>query len=159
MKRIVSVVCLLLVLSVFNTISSSAEERQYITVDESEMCPEEIALREELGITTSILQTERSQVVVGTGLSINSSGYATCSSSVSAGSDVKAIQIFLYLLKDSNKEIITSWMGEKEDYIFGMVRYHQLKTRGTYIAKASIYVAYKDGTYDNFIKYSYTDTY
>lgn len=159
MKRIISVVCLLLVLSVSNTMSARATERQYITVDESEMCPEEIALREQLGITTSILQTDRSQIMVACGLKINSSGYATCSSSVSAGKDVKAIQIFLYLLKDSNKEIITSWMDQKEDYIFGMNRYHQLKERGTYIAKSSIYVAYTDGTYDNFIMYSHTDTY
>ena len=163
MKRKIGALCLLLVLMVVNVIPVSAKENKgekYIEANLEEMCPEEIALREKLGISADTPQVLSSEAITtGTLLSINSSGYAMCGGSVTGGDDIRTIQIFLYLQKNSTKENVISWMDVDEDYVFGMTRYHQLAAKGTYIVKMSAYVYTMDGNYKNLVRYSHTDTY
>lgn len=161
MRRKLSVVCLLLVLAMFNVISASAAEKEegiYVKADMSQMCPEEIALREQLGMTEDTPQLYTA-ISTGTGLTISSTGDAGCAGNVTGGTDIRTIQIFLYLQKYSTNELVFSWMDTEDDYMFAMSRHRQLTERGTYIVKMSAYVYKKDGTYENLVRYSHTDTY
>lgn len=175
-KKRLGVVCLLFILAMVDVMPANATEQQkkvrvvtgnyskgkvYVKADMSQMCPEEIALRRKLGMTADtpqLLSSDR-PITTGTGLSIASTGKATCSGSVFAGDDVKTIQIFLYLQKDSSKETVASWMDSADDTAFGMTRIHQLTERGTYVVRMSAYVKYGPGSYDSLVRYSYTDTY
>lgn len=162
MKKKISAICLLLALSLCNVAGAGAEEVDqvaYMMADTSQMCDEEIALREQLGMTDDIPQLFSTSITTGTILSIDSSGDAGCGGTISAGTDVKKIQIFLYLQKNSTKENINSWEESKDGRYFAMTRHHQLKAKGTYIVKMSAYVAKTDGTYENLVRYSHTDTY
>lgn len=153
MRRRIGVICLVFVLAMLNMASASA-------ADLSQMCPEEIAFREQIGMTEDTPPFSV-YVSLGTtvGLDISSSGDAMCSATVSGDDDIKKIQAFVYLQKDSTRGNVTSWMDQEDDFIFGMVRHHQLTERGTYIVKASIYVQYQDGSYEHLIRHSPTDTY
>lgn len=161
MKRKISVVCLLLALLLVNVVPASAAETegQYIKADLGQMCPEERALRERLGMTEDTPQLFSTTISTGTGLTIDSSGKAGCGGSVTGGSDIRTIQIFLYLQKNSDKSNVMSWMDIEDNRVFGISRYHQLTERGTYIVKMSAYVYTKDGNYENLVRYSHTDTY
>lgn len=162
MYKKISAVCLLFVLAMSNVVGVSAKETQdvqYVKADMEQMCPEEIALREKLGMTEDTPQTLATTITTGTGLRISSTGDATCSGTVTGGDDIRTIQIFLYLQKDSDKSNVASWMDTKDAYVFGVTRHHQLTTRGTYIVKMSAYVYTKDGNYENLVRYSHTDTY
>lgn len=163
MKQKISVVCLLLMLAMVNLVPVSAKQvpdETYVKANVEEMCPEELALRKQLGMTEDTPQvlSTREAIRTGTTLTINSSGYAGCGGYVSGGDDIDTIQIFLYLVNNSTGKYVASWMDAEEDYVFGMARYHQLTTRGTYITKMSAYV-YANGTYKNLVRYSHTDTY
>lgn len=165
MKRRISVLCLLLTLMMVNIVTVSAAEteveteNQYIKADIEQMCPEEIALRKELGMTEDTPQVISKSIGIGTTLTISSSGDAGCGASVSGGDDVRTIQIFLYLQKNSDKSNVMSWMDIKDGYFFAMSRHHQLTEHGTYIVKASTYIYTKDGNYENLVTYSHTDKY
>lgn len=162
MKRKISVICLLLALMMVNIAPISAaetENQRYIKADIEQMCPEELALRKELGMTADTPQLFSSSIMTGTNLTISSSGDAGCGGSVSGGDDIRTIQIFLYLQKNSDKSNVMTWMDTKDDYFFAMSRHHQLTERGTYIVKMSAYVYTKDSNYQNLVRYSHTDTY
>lgn len=162
MYKKISVACLLFALALFNVTSASAKEKQedYSVKEEIEyMCPEEIALREKLGITDDTPQFFATPITTGTGLTISSSGDAACSGSVSGGDEITSIQIFLYLQKNSDKTNVFSWLNSGQGSFYAVTNHHQLTARGTYIVKMSAYVYKKDGTYENLIRYSYTDTY
>lgn len=161
MKRKISVVCLLLALLLVNVVPVSAAEieGQYIKADLGQMCPEERALRERLGMTEDTPQLFSRAISTGTGLTISSSGDAGCGGTVSGGDDIRTIQIFLYLQKNSDKSNVMSWMDTKDDRVFAMSRHHQLTERGTYIVKMSAYIYTKDSNYENLVRYSHTDTY
>lgn len=165
MKRRISVLCLLLALMMINIATVSAAEteveaeKQYIKADIEQMCPEEIALRKELGMTDDTPQLLSTAITTGTTLTISSSGDAGCGGSVSGGDDIRTIQIFLYLQKNSDKSNVMTWMDIKDSYFFAMSRHHQLTEHGTYIVKMSAYVYTKDSNYENLVRYSHTDTY
>lgn len=149
-------------LTLSSTINVSAAENnnmEYVEMKTEQMCPEEIALRERLGITESTPELFSSTVTTGVGLTINASGDAGCSASVSGGDDIRTIQIFLYLQKNSDNSNVMTWMDTKDNTYFSMSRHHQLTERGTYIVKMSAYVYTKDSNYRNLVRYSHTDTY
>lgn len=162
MKRKISVLGLLLAIMLVNIAPVSAAEtgkQKYIVADMEQMCPEELALRKKLGMSADTPQLVSSTISTGTALTINSSGNAGCGGSVSGGDNIRTIQIFLYLQKDSDRSNVMTWMDTKDSRVFGISRYHQLTQRGTYIVKMSAYVYTKDGNYENLVRYSHTDTY
>lgn len=157
MRRRIGIVCLVFVLAMLNMASVSATE----VADFSQMCPEEIAFREQIGMTDDTPQVPSTYLFLTTavGLDISSSGDAMCSAVVSGGKDIKKVQIFLYLKKYSTGNNETSWEASKDGDYFSMVRHHDLTERGTYIVKMSAYVQYQDGSYKNLVDDSHTDTY
>ena len=162
MKRKLSIICLMLLMTIFNVVPVNAaeiSEEKYVKADMEQMCPEEIALREKLGITANTPQLLSDSIMTGTTLTISSSGDAGCGGSVSGGDDIRTIQIFLYLQKNSDKSNVMTWMDTRDNTYFSMSRHHQLTERGTYIVKMSAYVYTKDSNYQNLVRYSHTDTY